>query len=98
MDPNAALENILRGYMIADHVEALEGWLARDGFAPTVRTLPELSECAPFVRAHMWRYYNGLDTHTIRVRADRNGLWSAALEGQWVSLGIWHELVRLGNG
>lgn len=95
MDPNAALENILRGYMIAEHAEALEDWFTRDGFAPTIRVLPELNTCAHFVRAHVWRHYNGLDAYQIRVRADSHGLWSAPIDGQWISLGIWPELARM---
>lgn len=117
MDPNAALENILTGCMIDDHAEALSEWLARDGFAPAIRTLPELDRCAVFVREHVVRHYRGLVsadcTTSIRVRADRNGLWTAPPEGpipfiltvvskehsagQWISLAIWPELFRMGD-
>jgi hypothetical protein len=36
MDPNAALNAIIRGHMVEEHVEALIGWLANGGFAPQV--------------------------------------------------------------
>lgn len=93
MDPNVALENILRGYMVTDHAEALEGWLARDGFAPEVRTVPP--DCADFVAEHCKRRHARHDRTTIRVRADRNGLWTAPPEGAWVSLMVWGELKRI---
>lgn len=36
MDPNEALRNILRGYEVADHIEALFGWLSNGGFEPEI--------------------------------------------------------------
>jgi hypothetical protein len=36
MDPNAALNAILRGHMPHEHIEALRSWLAGGGFAPSV--------------------------------------------------------------
>lgn len=95
MDPNAALDNILTGFMICDHAEALSEWLARDGFVPDERKLPELDNCAVFVREHVARHYHGETSSMIRVRADRTGLWTAPVDGQWISLGVWPELCRL---
>lgn len=40
MDPNAALNSILRGHMIADHAEALRDWLRAGGFEPEPIWLP----------------------------------------------------------
>lgn len=37
MDPNAALESILRGHMMAEHVDALAEWMRTGGFAATGR-------------------------------------------------------------
>lgn len=93
MDPNTAFENILTGFAIFDHAEALSEWLAKDGFAPTERALPET--CAPFVREHIARHYPDLDHSAIRVRADRAGLWTAPLAGQWLSLAIWPDLLKM---
>jgi hypothetical protein len=50
MDPNAALDGILSNFMISDHAEALAGWLAKEGFAPDERTLPEHDRCPVFIR------------------------------------------------
>jgi hypothetical protein len=98
MDPNAALENILTGFMIVDHAEALREWLRRGGFSPAVRQLPAQADCAVFVREHVTRHYHSVaDYTTIRVRADRNGLWTAPEAGQWISLGVWPELLRMGD-
>jgi hypothetical protein len=93
MDPNAALDGILTNYLIADHAEALAGWLAREGFAPAERTLPEHARCPVFIRAHVARHYPGADFESIRVRADRAGLWTAPPAGQWISLAIWPDLM-----
>lgn len=100
MDPNAALDNILTGFMICDHAEALAEWMARDGFVPKVRQLPAHDHCAVFVREHVARHYHGIgveDYTTIRVRADRYGLWTAPEDGQWISLGVWPEILRMGE-
>lgn len=82
MDPNAALENILHGHMIADHAEALEDWLAKGGFAPNERALeasryPLHQNLAGFVYAHCARHYPGVDHYMIQVRANRFGLWTS---------------------
>lgn len=80
MDPNAALENILRGYMVADHAEALEGWLERGGFAPAIHQLTPSKypiEVPNFVQAHCARHYPGVAHYMIQVRANRFGLWTS---------------------
>lgn len=98
MDPNASLENILTGFMIVDSAEALCEWLAREGFAPAERELPEHDRAAVFVKEHVARCYHGVeDFTTIRVRADRNGLWTALPEGKWISLGLWPELAKMAD-
>lgn len=97
MDPNAALDGILTNFMIPDHAEALAGWLAREGFAPAERTLPEHDRCPMFIREHVARHYPGADFESIRVRADRAGLWTAPPAGQWISLAIWHDLFHMGD-
>lgn len=45
MDPTAALESILHGHMVLDHVEALRDWLRGGGFAPEPRFIPV--DCDP---------------------------------------------------
>jgi len=45
MDPTAALESILRGHMMLDHVEALRDWLRSGGFWPACVRRP--ANCAP---------------------------------------------------
>ena len=94
MDPNTALENILRGYLIADHAEALAGWLAREGFAPHVRALTP-DDRAAFVLQHCAKHYPHTELTTISVRADRHGLWTSTPETPWISLAIWHDLVAI---
>lgn len=94
MDPNTALENILRGYLIGDHALALSEWLAGQGFAPDERTIPNDDDCAIFAAGHCARHYSHLDRSTIRVRADKIGLWTAPPEGPWISLAIWADLIR----
>jgi hypothetical protein len=95
MDPNVALECILRGYLISDHAEALTEWLSRDGFAPADTTVPPVDPAA-FVAKHCARHYPHLDRETILVRADKAGLWTAPPEGRpWISIGIWFDLCRM---
>jgi hypothetical protein len=36
MDPNTALLAILRGHMVAEHIEALREWISKGGFFPLV--------------------------------------------------------------
>lgn len=73
MDPNAALDSILRGHMIADHVEALREWLSRGGFAPTGSVPVDCHEA--FGAWPKWParveadYYTGLSVHTSRRTA-----------------------------
>lgn len=93
MDPNTALENILRGYEVADHAMALSEWLAREGFAPNCTTIPD--QCAPFIARHCVRHYHNVERTTIRVRADKAGLWTAPAEGPWMPLAIWSDLIRI---
>lgn len=93
MDPNVALENILRGYEVADHATALGEWLAREGFAPHCMKIPD--ECAPFIARHCARHYRDVERSTIRVRADKAGLWAAPTEGPWMPLAIWPELLHM---
>ncbi len=45
MDPNAALESILRGHMMQEHLEALREWIGIGGFVPEPIYLPV--DCAP---------------------------------------------------
>lgn len=90
MDPNAALENILRGHMIEEHAEALTLWLQQGGFAPDDTNVP--NESAFFVTRHCDRHYPLVRRNTIRVRADKTGLWTAPPEGPWICLEIWFEL------
>lgn len=104
MDPNAALENILRGHMIADHAEALEGWLERGGFAPTIQPLTKSKyplEVPIFVQGHCARHYPGIEHCKIHVRANRFGLWTSGPDPRtdkvtpWISLATFAELKRM---
>jgi hypothetical protein len=92
MDPDLALNHILRGYMIAEHAAALQGWLARGGFAPMVRPLPD--DCASFVADHCARHYGGLPLAQVLARATKDGIWTMPPNGQWISLAIWLDLRR----
>jgi hypothetical protein len=93
MDPNTALDNILRGYMIAEHAAALQDWLAGGGFVPAQRAMPD--DCARFALAHCGRHYAGMAFASISVRATRDGLWTMPPGGSWISLAIWNELLRI---
>lgn len=104
MDPNRALENILRGHMIADHAEALEGWLERGGFTPAMHQLTPSKfplDVPSFIHAHCARHYPGTDYHKIHVRANRFGLWTSGPDRHadkvtpWVSLATFAELKRM---
>lgn len=68
MDPNAALQSILSGHLIADHAEALRDWLRSGGFPPQI-ALP--ADCHPaFSSWPKWParvtadYYTGLSVST----------------------------------
>lgn len=82
MDPNAAFESILRGHMMADHVEALHDWIKSGGFlpAPQLRPVdvPECLDSLPF------------DTDLI---ANRFGLCVRGQVGN--VLFTWRELTRM---
>jgi hypothetical protein len=93
MDPNTALENILSGHEVHDHVMALGQWLARQGFAPHEQTVPEA--CAAFVAEHCAKHYPHFARTDIRVRADKTGLWTAPPDGHWISLALWIDLLRV---
>lgn len=101
MDPNVALESILRGYLIADHAEALAGWLANGGFAPQPHSVQPVGctpvDLAPFVLAHCAKHYPRVELEAITVRADRHGLWTSSATTAWISLAIWSDLYRMGN-
>lgn len=94
MDPNAALENILRGHEIAEHAQALANWLANEGFAPADTTVS--SNPARFVAHHCARHYPHVERTKILVRADRVGIWTAPPDGRpWLCIEIWFELSRM---
>jgi len=94
MDPNKALENILSGDKVHDHVEALCEWLVRlEGFAPHEQNVPE--ECAAFVAEHCAKHYPHIARADLRVRADKTGLWTAPPGGHWISLALWIDLLRV---
>lgn len=95
MDPNTALDNIIRGHLIADHAAALQEWLMRDGFVPATRALPDGVDCAQFVVEHCTRHYFHVLYADVSVRANRDGLWTMSPGGQWISLAIWADLRRL---
>lgn len=95
MDPDVALENILTGRYVVDHVMALSTWLAQHGFAPKERTIPD--DCAAFVAHHCAKHYPRLKRADVRVRADKVGIWTAPPDGQWVCLGIWNDLLGVDN-
>jgi hypothetical protein len=91
MDPNEALANILRGHLVSEHAEALTDWLARDGFAPSDTTIP--ADPADFIAKHCARHYPHIERSTIRVRADKAGIWtSAPPRGPWICAEIWFDL------
>jgi hypothetical protein len=85
MDPNAALESILRGHMIYDHVDALRGWLASRGFEPEPTLMP--------VDCHE-AFGEWSKDHD--VTADSHGIHGALVSGESVTL-EWHELSELEN-
>lgn len=93
MDPKVALENILRGFLISEHAQALMDWLACGGFAPSEMTVPNVP--AHFVKMHCGRHYPGVAYSEIRVRADKAGLWTAAPERQWLCIDIWFEIASI---
>jgi hypothetical protein len=93
MDPNAALESILRGDLIADHAEALTKWLQQGGFAPADTKVP--NDPARFLLRHCDRHYPHIRRTTIRVRADKAGVWTAPPDGPWICAEIWFELCRM---
>jgi hypothetical protein len=94
MDPNVTLENILRGNLIATHAMALEECFARDVLVASYEaTVPD--ECAPFLARHCAKHYHSVERSTIRVRANEAGLWTAPLDGPWISLAIWLDLFRM---
>jgi len=90
MDPDTAFLNILRGHLVAEHAAALSDWLANFGFAPQETLVP--AECAAFIARHCLKHYPLTDRETIRVRADKTGLWTARTEGPWKPLAIWSDL------
>lgn len=59
MDPNAALIAILRGHEVADHVDALRGWLGGYGFKPQVQ-MPD--DCLPQYREFLGRWITATGT------------------------------------
>jgi hypothetical protein len=82
MDPNAALEAILCGHMVADHADALREWLASGGFAPA--ELLMLADKHPFFAGHCARVYGDAAGLDVRVKADRQGVWTARAEERWL--------------
>lgn len=95
MDPNTALDNILRGYEVVEHAMALNGWLMHGGFAPDEKPVPE--PCALFVADHCRRCYSEIARTSIHVRANTVGLWTKCPGGQWRSLALWSELAAMKN-
>jgi hypothetical protein len=84
MDPNAALESILRGHMMADHVAALHDWLLAGGFQPTpvlrpVDVTPGLASL-PF---------------NTDIGANKHGVFVAGSEGAVAF--TWRELMRIAD-
>lgn len=90
MDPNAALQSILRGPLVSEYAEALTQWLQHGGFAPDDTTVP--NNPTFFVARHCTRHYPHVPCTTIRVRADKVGLWTAPPDGPWICLDIWFDL------
>lgn len=92
MDPNAALANILRGHLICEHAEALTHWLSHNGFAPADTMVP--ANPAGFLARHCALYHPHVARSTIRVRADRAGIWTAPPNRPWICVEIWFDLCR----
>lgn len=79
MDPTAALESILCGHMMFDHVEALRDWMRGGGFAPEARFIPV--DC----HEHFGAFPKDVD-----ISADAGGL---TIGGQrWFR---WSEIIEL---
>ena len=84
MDPNAALQSILSGHMIADHAEALRDWLRNGGFEPSI-ALPV--DCHPAFAA--------LPRFPAMVRADARGVFAIVdPERECVSI-AWQDVLAL---
>lgn len=84
MDPNAALEAILRGHAMLDHVEALRDWLLSGGFQPDPIWLP--ADCAPCF-AHLPRETDIVATrHGLLVLRDGASADEVAPDFSWIEL------------
>lgn len=94
MDPNAAFESILHGHMVADHVEALEGWLLGGGFEPAEVLMPV--DKHPFFAAHCERTHGDAAGHGIRVKANSTGIWTFNVGADdWYLVARWSWLAKL---
>lgn len=82
MDPNAALNSILHGHLIADHAEALHDWLRGDGFSPDPVLLPV--DCDP--------RFSDMFTNTDDISATTQGL-----EQNGELIFSWRELENLAD-
>lgn len=81
MDPDTAFENILRGHMMVDHVEALHSWIKGGGFLPRLRPRPvDVPPCLAFL------------PFDVELLMDRYGLCIAKTGKLEVS---WRELARM---
>lgn len=85
MDPNTALQSILHGHMIADHVEALRDWLRGGGFAPRPTRMP--------VDCHV---LFGTWHKDVDVIADGSGIGGVDLKRRHVFM-PWSEVLKLHN-
>jgi len=85
MDPNAALESILRGHMMLEHVEALRDWIRGGGFEPAATWRPV--DVVPCLAS--------LPSQTA-ISANKTGITHMAFNGHAYVLAFrWSELERM---
>lgn len=91
MDPMSALISILCGHEVADHADALRGWLASGGFEPVVISPADISESFAW---HLEAQYGNHDPREFK--ANRAGIWSRdEVRDDWWLAASWSQVEKL---